>query len=945
MALTKVKGHIIADDLALGGNPTTSTQSASDNSTKIATTAYVTTAVSNLVDGAPSTLNTLNEIAAALNDDAALNTTLTNSIATKAPLANPDFTGQLQVSNAANTIQEFTVTGNSTRSTLRLNSKDSSGNSVDLRMHSLGDGPRAELFTYSNHDLEFATNNGAPQMILKTDGKFGIGTDNPRYLLETRADIDSFVMKIENDGNSAGTNGNSYADASDGLWVDTRWNTATNTPFKVTSNSGTAPMMIIKGNGNVGIGTSSPGVELDILRHSNAYPLRIGSSQGEGRAIVFADMHASPSKYNWVAGAQFGTNNAFEITPSTAVGGYTFTAGTGTTFLQDGKVGIGTNAPGGAAGSLSVWGRGTSSPSATNAATSYSNAMFRINHFANSSVGLSIGSAGANVTYIQSSYNEGTTSPLLINPYANDAATSFIGMANVTSPAATVHIRPTGNSWEHSLLLQHSASNTGWNIHPETQDNSLWFGYNANTGSGIANQTANEYLVIDSSGGVGIGNNRPTVNAHAAANNLVIGNTSTADNGMTILGNANHTGRIFFGDPDLNRSGQIEYVHNGDMLQFYTGNALSTKMTEGRLGVNVTPSEALHTYVASGSNEYRNQLGSQSVYMRHGVTRNTPQGTSVFDILALSNQDIVVGTSGMFLVGDGGMHNSEGTNRLRVDGHGVTIGEVLPTLTTTQESLQRRLWVRGQGVFHSQDQGTLLPRARTSALNIGPSASRGTTGNPGTAAYNATTPTGHVSGGIAWDHLMNYSTYGNMGYNSKPHAWLGMELHSTPGHELSNMIMCTREGSASTSEPLVGQRWYATGEITTPRNPAFTAYGTGLANQGTEGNHGTWNETIDRGGNFTAGTNAYFTAPVDGLYAFWAQCNFNTGSSTPYYWRAYKNTGGVGIFYGSGANQSWDHIMAYIMIAMDKNDTFEWRYKGDPDEGAEWAQCGGYLVG
>ena len=69
MALTKVKGHIIADDLALGGNPTTSTQSASDNSTKIATTAYVTTAVSNLVDGAPSTLNTLNEIAAALNDD------------------------------------------------------------------------------------------------------------------------------------------------------------------------------------------------------------------------------------------------------------------------------------------------------------------------------------------------------------------------------------------------------------------------------------------------------------------------------------------------------------------------------------------------------------------------------------------------------------------------------------------------------------------------------------------------------------------------------------------------------------------------------------------------------------------------------------------------------------------------------------------------------------
>jgi hypothetical protein len=299
----------------------------------------------------------------------------------------------------------------------------------------------------------------------------------------------------------------------------------------------------------------------------------------------------------------------------------------------------------------------------------------------------------------------------------------------------------------------------------------------------------------------------------------------------------------------------------------------------------------------------------------------------------------------MFLVGDGGVHNSEGSNRLRVDGTGVTIGEVLPTLTTTNESVERRLWVRGQGVFHSQDQGTLLPRARTSALNIGPGSTRGTTGNSGTAGFDVATPTGHVSGGIAWDHLMNYSTYGNMGYNGRPHGWLGMEVHSTPGYELSNMIMCTKEGSTSTSEPLVAQRWYATGEITTPRNPAFTAYGTGMSNQTTEGNHGTWNETIDRGGNFTPGTNAHFTAPVDGLYAFWAQCNFATGSSTPYYWRAFKNTSGVGIFYGSGANQSWDHIMAYIMVAMDKNDTFEWRYRGDPDEGAEWAQCGGYLVG
>lgn len=46
-------------------------------------TAYVDTAVANLVDSAPATLDTLNELAAALGDDANFATTVTNSLATK----------------------------------------------------------------------------------------------------------------------------------------------------------------------------------------------------------------------------------------------------------------------------------------------------------------------------------------------------------------------------------------------------------------------------------------------------------------------------------------------------------------------------------------------------------------------------------------------------------------------------------------------------------------------------------------------------------------------------------------------------------------------------------------------------------------------------------------------------------------------------------------------
>jgi len=47
----------------------------------------------NLIDGAPDLLNTLNELAAAINDDASYAATLTTALGLKAPIASPTFTG------------------------------------------------------------------------------------------------------------------------------------------------------------------------------------------------------------------------------------------------------------------------------------------------------------------------------------------------------------------------------------------------------------------------------------------------------------------------------------------------------------------------------------------------------------------------------------------------------------------------------------------------------------------------------------------------------------------------------------------------------------------------------------------------------------------------------------------------------------------------------------
>jgi hypothetical protein len=76
----------------------------------LATTSDVTTAVANLVDTAPSTLDTLNELAAALGDDPNFATTVTNSIATKLPLAGGTLTGTLN-GTSASFAGDVTITG------------------------------------------------------------------------------------------------------------------------------------------------------------------------------------------------------------------------------------------------------------------------------------------------------------------------------------------------------------------------------------------------------------------------------------------------------------------------------------------------------------------------------------------------------------------------------------------------------------------------------------------------------------------------------------------------------------------------------------------------------------------------------------------------------------------------------------------------------------------
>lgn len=68
------------------GEPKAPTPATGNNTTRIATTAFVQAAITALINGAPATLDTLKEIAVAINNDPKFSTTINNALSGKQPL-------------------------------------------------------------------------------------------------------------------------------------------------------------------------------------------------------------------------------------------------------------------------------------------------------------------------------------------------------------------------------------------------------------------------------------------------------------------------------------------------------------------------------------------------------------------------------------------------------------------------------------------------------------------------------------------------------------------------------------------------------------------------------------------------------------------------------------------------------------------------------------------
>ena len=96
-----------------------------------------------------------------------------------------------------------------------------------------------------------------------------------------------------------------------------------------------------------------------------------------------------------------------------------------------------------------------------------------------------------------------------------------------------------------------------------------------------------EAMRIDSSGRLLVAATSSS-QADSTADDLVLGNTSQGNNGMTIVTNNANNGVLFFADQDASVQGGIRYQHGADVAQFYAGGNVVLNLKNKGVGINET---------------------------------------------------------------------------------------------------------------------------------------------------------------------------------------------------------------------------------------------------------------------------------------------------------------------------------------------------------------------
>ena len=311
-----------------------------------------------LVDSAPGTLDTLNELAAALGDDANFSTTITNSIATKLPLAGGTVTGNLVLNsgltmdgtgdfNMNRTDNDFSFTTSTAAQTanrgVTFQLAGGGQSSTRFKVHhatsqftgNVGIGepvPTAKLHikptAFTQPSLIIDTPSGYSEgdmyVLHGRDVNSGIGFSSTAFGVNVQPEIPSNnIPKLRSNTGGLTSAGLMYVGADE----------VSQGVFGVMGASGTAGtdldhLFTVKSGGNIGIGTTNPNRKLTIAGGDSA---KISFTGGGTQSLYFGDGAGAAEYAGYIHYAHSDDQMRFNTTTD-----FAFTGG---------NVGIGTDNP------------------------------------------------------------------------------------------------------------------------------------------------------------------------------------------------------------------------------------------------------------------------------------------------------------------------------------------------------------------------------------------------------------------------------------------------------------------------------------------------------------------------------------------------------------------------------------------------------------------------
>jgi len=265
-----------------------------------ATTGYVDTAISNLVDSSPAALNTLNELAAALNDDATFSTTVTNAIALK--LNTADFTSTTNSwagTVATNILPATDITYDLGSSTHRFKDLYLSGSTLNLGNQTISASATGIVLP----ELTIGTGTNKVKLVASTTGKLEQTGTNESGTVAAVVNVPTVISDLSDVHTTVATNGQILS------WdnANTRWHA-------IDATSGGASTL--SGLNDVNNATPTDG-EVLTWDNTNSYWKPSASAGGGGSSVTISD--TAPS------------------TPSAGDQWFDSTAGTLSVYYNDGS--------------------------------------------------------------------------------------------------------------------------------------------------------------------------------------------------------------------------------------------------------------------------------------------------------------------------------------------------------------------------------------------------------------------------------------------------------------------------------------------------------------------------------------------------------------------------------------------------------------------------------